>query len=374
MSENKYILSYQDIINKLDELSRNYKELIIKKEPIGYTTFGFPIEYYTIGNGKKDVILISLTHGCEITTIDFMLKFILTILEDSNKYVKYLNDYTFHIIPILNPEGYVISSSQVIYNVKDMDTLTFQKYCKKFRTLYDQDDLNASKGLKSKKLYKTLMKTSSNLIFPIDLRNSVDKILKDCNLDSSVLPIWSSNGMGIDINANSIHEFDNMKDFKDKSKFGKLRYNDIPVDRPSPHGYPGDKVFDERCPENLALYNFVNSIYDRGNLKLFISYHSTGAEIYGYPNNKFATKNQYMTILNGMNYYKVLTNYSLVNEKMKYGVMDYYRIRLENTVTLTVELSRISGNPIGPFSNLKNLNIEFNDNISAILYTLNSLK
>jgi len=322
------------------------------------------------GNGNKDVILIAATHGCELVTITFLLEFIYTIINENGKY---LDEYSFHIIPILNPEGYIISSSNVIPNIKNMDLISLQDYSKKYVKLYDQDDLNAEKGLKCEKLYKQLMTTSSENISYSNLRCNVEKILTECKLDNKVLPIWSSNGIGIDINANSIHEFKNMKELKDKNKYGKLRYNDIPVDIPSPHGYPGDEIFDKRCPENIALYNFVNKIYNNKNLKLFISYHSTGAEIYGYPNIKLTTKNQFDTITNGLKYYSKLTNYTPINENVKYGVMDYYRISLENTVTLTVELSKLNGNPIGPFSNIQSLNKEFIDNINSIFYTLDCI-
>jgi hypothetical protein len=369
---NEYILPYKEVISKLDTLCKNYNNLIDKKQPIGYTNFGFPIEYYTIGNGSKDVILIAATHGCELVTITFLLEFIYTIVNESTKYIKYLNEYTFHIIPILNPEGYIISSSNVLHNINNMDTNKLQDYCRKYLELYNQDDLNALKGLKKEKLYKSLMTTSTEFIPSLNLRDSVNKILEDCSLDTKVLPIWSSNGMGIDINSNSIHEFENMTKLRNESKFGRLRYNDIPVNKPSPHDFPGDKIFDKKCPENKSLYNFVNKIYTKRNLKLFISYHSTGAEIYGYPNSRLATKNQFDTILNGLHYYSNLTKYTLINEKLKYGVMDYYRIALENTITLTVELSCNSGNPIGPFSDLQNLSKEFIDNINSIFYTLDN--
>ncbi|MDD2376035.1 MAG: M14 family zinc carboxypeptidase [Clostridia bacterium] len=370
---NKYILSYNDVIYRLDKLCKNYSNIIIKKEPIGYTSFGFPIDYYKIGNGSKDVVLIAATHGCELVTITFLLEFVYTIIKKNDKYSKYLNKYSFHIIPILNPEGYIISSSNVLNNIKNMDLISLQNYCKKYVELYEQDDLNAEKELKCEKLYKNLMTISSEFIAYSNLRYNVDKILAECKLDNRVLPIWSSNGMGIDINANSIHEFENMKNLKNTSKYGRLRYNDIPVNIPSPHGYPGDNIFDKKCPENIALYNFINKIYNNRNLKLFISYHSTGAEIYGYPQIKLTTNNQFNTILNGLNYYSELTNYTPINENIKYGVMDYYRISLENTVTLTVELSKINGNPIGPFSNIQSLNKEFTNNINSIFYTLDCI-
>lgn len=371
---NEYILSYRDVTSKLDKLSKNYPSVISKQDPIGYTSFYLPINYYKMGTGKKDVILIAATHGCELVTTTFILEFVYTLINEKNKYTKYLNEYTFHIIPILNPEGYIISSSNAIFNTKNMNVNMLQKYSKRYRLLYEQDDLNASKGLKVDKLYKKLMVTSCNFIPYLNLRHSVVKILKECKLDCRVLPVWSANGMGIDINSNSIHEFENMKKLRDKQKFGKLRYNDIPVTIPSPHGYPGNQPFDKRCPENLILYNFVNRIYTNNNLKLFISYHSTGAEIYGYPDKNLTTLSQYNLILKGLECYNKLTNYTIINEKYKYGVMDFYRISLENTVTLTVELSVFSGNPIGPFSDIKNIQKEFKNNIDSIFYTLNCIE
>lgn len=369
----EYILSYENVINKLDKLCEEYPKVIFKNSPIGYTSFGYDINYYKLGNGNKDVILIAATHGCELVTVTFLIEFIYTMVCENATYSKYFNDYTFHIIPVLNPEGYIISSSNVIQNIQGMNVNILQNFCKKYIQLYEQDDLNAEKGLICEKLYKTLMNTSCDFIENADLRDNVDKILKNCNLDNRVLPIWQTNGMGIDINANSIHEFENMKKQKDKNKCGKLRYNDIPVNIPSPNGFPGDKIFDKRCPENIALYNFVNNIYSKGNLKLFISYHSTGGEIYGYPNSKLASANQYKTILDGIDYYSFYSKYTPINENVKYGVMDYYRISLENTITLTVELSKLNGNPIGPFSNIQNLNREFIDNINSIFYTLDRI-
>jgi len=370
---NEYIVPYKEVISRLDRLCKNRGNIIDKKQPIGYTSFGFSIDYYTIGNGSKDVILIAATHGCELVTVTFLLEFVYKIINESDSYTKYLNEYTFHIIPVLNPEGYIISSSNVLHNTNNMDINELQNYSTKYLEMYDKDDSNAIKGFIQEKLYKNLMTTSTDFILPLNLRNNVNTILKECNLNSKVLPIWSSNGMGIDINSNSIHEFENMKKLRNKSKYGRLRYNDIPVNKPSPHGYPGDTIFDKQCPENVSLYNFVNSIYNKRNLKLFVSYHSTGGEIYGYPDSKLATKKQFDTILKGLNYYSNITKYTPINEKLKYGVMDYYRVSLENTVTLTVELSNKSGNPIGPFSNIQNLSKEFSDNINSIFYTLDRI-
>lgn len=69
------------------------------------------------------------------------------------------------------------------------------------------------------------------------MRESIIKILNDCNLTEKVLPIWSSNGIGIDPNANSIHKFNILQKYRQTHRFGNLRYNDIPAYMPSPIGF-----------------------------------------------------------------------------------------------------------------------------------------
>lgn len=53
--------------------------------------------------------------------------------------------------------------------------------------------------------------------------------------------------------------------------------------------------------------------------------------------------------------------------------MDYYRAYFENVVSLTIELSKLNGNPIGPFSDLDSLFNEFSNNKKAILKTIENL-
>ncbi|MNP82192.1 hypothetical protein D3C76_1807550 [compost metagenome] len=72
-----------------------------------------------------------------------------------------------------------------------------------------------------------------------------------------------------------------------------------------------------------------------------------------------------------MNAYCKNTGYLTIDENVKYGVMDYYRISLEKVATLTIELSKLNGNPIGPFADISNnINREIKNNINSIFYTL----
>ena len=71
-----------------------------------------------------------------------------------------------------------------------------------------------------------------------------------------------------------------------------------------------------------------------------------------------------------MNIYSNITDYKIINEKLKYGVMDYYRMCLDNTICLTIELSKFNGNPIGPYSNLIKFKEDIKKNKEAIIETI----
>ena len=158
-----------------------------------------------------------------------------------------------------------------------------------------------------------------------------------------------------------------MKLLRQKQKCANLRYNNIPVTIPSPMSYPGREVFDKSVIENFILYNFIMKLYKTKNIKYIFSFHSTGGEIYGVPDIKYASLNQMQIHKTASDIYSKITSYTQINEKLKYGIMDFYRIALEGTVSLTIELSKINANPIGPFSNLENLNYEFILNKNAII-------
>ena len=376
----KFILSYNDICKLLNEFCNNPKyEHRLKKEPtLCYSSFGYPLNSYNIGTGTKHVVILSNTHGCEIVTSLFVLEFILTIILSDNLYYYFSKKYTFHFIPLLNPEGFIISSSQVYFNLKNLNNYEIEEISQKYLNAYNLDDKIALKNVKKEKLYKNILKTSCNLIDNTSMIKCVNNILINCNLDSRILPVWSANGLGYDPNSNSLHKFCEMKFLRSKWKCSKLRYNDIPVTIPSPMSYPGSKPLDNCCPENVFLYKYLTNLYfnlPKCNSKLIaiFSYHSTGGEIYGYPDKCISSKDNIKLHNLAMDTYSNETGYIKIDEELKYGVMDYYRAYFENVVSLTIELSKLNGNPIGPFSNLNEIFNEFCSNKKAILKTIESI-
>lgn len=373
-----YIMSYEKIINTLYVLLFNNKTKIEKKR-LGNTTFNYSIDCYKIGNGKNHVLLYGTTHGCEIISAYFILEMIISLLElDKNSDL--LNYYTFHLIPILNPEGYIISSSNVISNFSNKninDIKEIECIASKYLEIYNKDDEIALTGKKVPKAFYDILKSSILNIPNTGLAKKVFNILKNCNLNEKVLPVWTANGMGVDPNSNSINCFKEIVNLRKKEKFAYLRYNDIPVTRPSPMSFPGIGTFCN-CPENYILYNYINGLYtlnynsanDEKLIAVF-SYHSTGGEIYGFPSEKCMDKKVEEFYTNGMNKYKEATDYKIILPETKYGVMDYYRDSLKGVLCLTIELSNLNANPIGPFSNINELNIEIINNKKAIISTIN---
>ena len=219
---------------------------------------------------------------------------------------------------------------------------------------------------KEPKAFYSVLNASVKNIDDICLRNSVINILKKCNLKENVLNIWSANGLGIDQNSNSIHRFNEIKKLRKMQKFANLRYNDIPVTIPSPMSYPGEFTFD-RSPENKALYDYIIRLYSKNNLKYIFSFHSTGGEVYGMPSSCFNNECKMLRYFEAIKKYCEITGYKKIDDKFKYGVMDYYREVLNNVLCLTIELSLLNANPIGPFSDILSLEKEVVKNKNAIL-------
>lgn len=373
------LYKYINLILSSNLNSDTTQKKYIRKKIIGYTNYNYPIYSILIGNGKNDVVLVGGTHGCEIATVYFMLEFLVTLVKDNKISNDIFNNYTFHIIPVLNPEGYKISSSIIFQNFKKSTIQELENISKIYVRAYEQDDQNAIGNTINEKLYKKVLTSSINFINDINLKSSIINILNDCNLKDDVLPIWSANGVGIDPNANSIHKFDILQKYRKRNRYGNLRYNDIPANRPSPIGFYGYEPLDKKCPETRTIFNYITNLYvnnirknSQRKLIAIFSYHSTGGELYSTPSKK-AKQTQITYHKTLANIYKNHTNYHLVEDKLKYGFMDYFRDYLDGVFSLTVELSKVSGNPLSCFTNINNFNQEIINNKIAIFKTLEKI-
>lgn len=369
----EYILSYEKVCNILNNLCDKYNDKI-EKICIGKTNFNYNINCYKIGSGKKDVLLIGATHSNEIVTTYFILEFMITLLNEYYDLCDILINYTFYFIPILNIDGYIITTSNIITNFKTFSKEEIESLARKYLSVYNNDDKIASTGIKKQKQFYNILKADLENIKDLNLRESVRCILNNTNLDESVLNVWSANGLGIDQNSNSIHRFCEMKALRRKQKYANLRYNDIPVTIESPMSFPGCFTFD-RSPENFYLYNYIMYLYGRCNQKLIaiFSYHSTGGMLFSLPEKCCLSGKQMQKYIELFNLYSKITGYTIMEDEQKYGVMDYYRCALKDVYTFTVELSKLNANPIGPFANISDLEKEVNNNKEAVIKVIEQI-
>jgi predicted deacylase len=87
-------------INKLESTPPIPKEL--ETLTLGFSVKGNPIEAYKIGNGEKAILFASAIHGNEVGTI----KTAHHLLNWLNEHQEGYEDFTFWVIPCLNPDGY----------------------------------------------------------------------------------------------------------------------------------------------------------------------------------------------------------------------------------------------------------------------------
>ncbi|MGJ5640968.1 M14 family metallopeptidase [Formosa sp. S-31] len=106
-------------------------------QTIGESVLGKPIYGIQFGTGKKRLLLWSQMHGNESTTTKALFDFFNT-LSNSEVLIHLLNDFTFYVIPILNPDGaeaYTrLNANEVDLN-RDAQTLS-QPESKVLRAVY----------------------------------------------------------------------------------------------------------------------------------------------------------------------------------------------------------------------------------------------
>ena len=425
MSKN-LILDYEQVNDKLRVICDKYN-IIKKEEDLAVTKYGLPISYYTVGNGNKDIVITGATHGAELVTTDFVLRLMEEMGEKPEDFG--LDEYTFHIIPMLNPEGYLITSSAVRAKIpRDMDIDAAEKICKEYYLAYRSDDRAAiARRKEEKKPDRVNLKNYQKMFSDVDytcisdkysnIRDSVKNIyVKYSDLPKGSIITWDANADGIDIQANSLYNYfdmlkkkvqenavldidDNVVDkqktnysnlsFRDAinnmHRYGSLRYENIETSHPGPMncGMDPEVGFYETI-ETKAISDLLERLYNRGTLIGYNNYHSTGGIIYHRP----SYGGNGVTISDDLYWQKIVNNvclaalykndtYKNLNdvEKSKYGLVNGDAggptttndiFRMKYPADLLIELSGMGGNPIAPYGDIDgNYTNLINSNIDA---------
>ena len=77
----------------------------ITKSVLAQSVFGKPIWLLDIGTGKTKLLIWSQMHGNESTTTKAIFDFVSFLISDNKAAKKLREEFTFKIIPILNPDG-----------------------------------------------------------------------------------------------------------------------------------------------------------------------------------------------------------------------------------------------------------------------------
>lgn len=390
--------------DKMENLIKNYKQVqeklkkivslgkIKREEPIGYTTFGFPIEHYSLGEGKKHIILEAGIHGCEIITVDFLLQLMEEMSDGKDTQKWNTKEYKFHFFPLMNPEGYIISTSaiQALFP-KDADFMTLEKICKNYYIKYRQDDLDSKKVMqeineieqeeermqslalmrRQLKYYQEIFKEIDYTCIPDEyqeLKENIKKIYEENKIPKGSLQIWSSNGNGVDLEENCE---ENKRYYLTKEEYAKLRYENININQVGPIGCPNkNKKEFELEPENKAIYQFIQELQKQEGTIIYISYHSTGGLIY-YRSHCEKQKKQEFNRKLALGYQEK-TDYTIMEEEKE----NCNEVIMRNLVDghIKIELSPMGGNPIGPYGDIKgNYLPTIQKNIEALKYMLEKI-
>lgn len=403
MKENN-ILDYEQVEEKLQKITE--KGIIKESENLGETEYSLPIKHYVVGEGNNDIVITGATHGSEIITTDFIIKLMEEISNKKDNWKEILKNFKIHFVPMLNPEGYLIATSAIRKLIpRDMSEDNAERICKQYYTVYKEDD-NQPKSIleddKNLKKHQLMFEGIDYTCIPEkyeSIRNSIKCIFeKYPDLPKWCLHIWSSNGNGIDIQANSKYNPKISKIMKDETLYmNSIRHNNIDISHPGPINCPFDKEKGFRIEkETAAISNLLESLNKEGKLFAYLNYHSTGGIIFQRPakapkdlkisQDEMAKKEIINYMFAKLYSDKTYKNTGIDEDGKNKKEISKYIISTQNAPAtssndifrimypqdLLIELSGMGGNPIGPYGDIKeNYTNAIKSNLDAVKYTLN---
>lgn len=398
MGKNR-IIDYKQAQDKLN-LFKNTK-IIKEQDPLAITQYGLPIRYFISGHGNEDIVITGATHGGEIISADFVMKIMEDIENKPEEWKQILDNYTIHLIPMLNPEGYLISTSAIRKLIPEsMPEEEAEKICKKYYFEYRKDSTEPLPP-ETLKRHQSMFEGIDYTCIPDEykeLKESVKSIFeKYPDLPKNCVHTWIANGNGVDIQANTQYNPKISRINQGETLYMNVaRYNNIDYSHPGPMNCPFDKERGFKPEiETKAIDDLLNNLKSKGTLFGYLNLHSTGGEIYQRPSN----------IPEGINLSeeelakKEIQNYMLSNtyrdktykntgknddgtdkkDTTKYTIRTNKAdatssndiFRLKYPLDLLVELSPMGGNPIAPYGDIKgNYANVINSNLNAIKYYL----
>lgn len=469
-------LTYNKAIQRINNLFKNENliKLGLKKTTLEKTEYNYPLDYIQVGYGSNELFIVAGTHSSETISIDFVIQ-LLEQLPNIKEFDP--NIFKLNIIPIQNPEGFDIATS----NLSQIPDQNFQEksyeYYLRYRTdsiitnaltslntffektttlppttltkelkhfinnnpnwkkledpkalpniklfnklinqipndqnyntlklellnicIKTQSYLNTAippnnflylfieqikKGLLSQYLWQPITnKDQTKLYQQMFLKQELNTPLQNQKLEQEIIKTYKeqmlpkgsqinhdSTGTYINLNANTPLNpgINNIKN--NITTYNPGPKNNIPKYTKGPTGLPCQDInnFTYAC-ENKALYKLLKESYSKGNYLATLLYHGTGGLIYNKPHSQLMTSNQYNEYYNYnqeiAHIYNQTTNYKILEESSSTGYGDLLRRTFPGV--LMIELSKMGGNPIGPYGDENNIYNTINDNLNSI--------
>ena len=397
---------YQQRIKDILENNPTNPNILKKESDLATTRFGFPVEHYTIGYGDNHLIFMGGTHGNEVIGVDFVTQMMAKIARGEGEFANFDPSTTcIHFVPLQNPEGFIISTSALDYgldsprgfmiddsvnkkeelhfsNFQDQEALqALETHCKKYYAAYREDDIEARKKVNryGRKHHHQVFQSPdfSCLKEYLPIQEQVMKIFKKTYYPQASFLDWRANASGIDLNANTPYHTHALEAQKNNEKvYGTFRYNTL---RNYTAGPLGTATIDANQfgfePENIGLFELIEDLYQSGKYCGMLTFHGTGGMIYHHPHDEslaLSTKTspniplEQIAIINQSlaEQYNKTTTYRILEAKDKTGVGDL--IRANYPGELLIELSKMGGNPLGPYGDLNNYIPTIKTNMQAV--------
>lgn len=337
------ILDYDQVIDRLQKITAN--NLVMEEKPIGYSSFRFPIRHYTFGTGNYHIVISGSTHGSELISTDLVLKLMETLPKEIDKDL-----FTIHFFPMINPEGYLVSTSAVRKLIpRDMPDSDAQVIIKKYVEAYNSHDLSYQDMFKDVD-YSCISSTY------ISLKENIKSLCDKYNLPKGILQVWSANGNGVDLNQNCPYNAKLAKMQSGETIYGHAPYSNIVMSQPGPIGCPSKTTNFEYEYETKAFRNFMLNLKHNKTLCGYINYHSAEDTIFYKPMDIEIDPTEALSNIELLTEYnkELATIYSSNTSQQLFDGDSKFccfndMLRLEIPGDILVELSPNEGNPLSAY-------------------------
>ena len=404
MNINKVIYDFEEFQSKMEELEKKSNGMLKEHSNDWVTECGLPIKHYSIGSGKKHIVILGAYHGLEIISTEFLVYTINDIINKKDDYKDIFKQYTLDFIPVVNPEGYVITTTAIRKLIPRKCSLQeVEKIATNYKEAYKYDEVVERKrkenGLdsdhKSIKEYQKMFENVTYNDIPdkyLKIKKKLKELYEKFSIPKGTMISWAANANGIDLNANTKYNR-HLNDIKDnKDLYLSLRYSNIKYSNPGPMNCPWNKEKEfELEKENTYIWNYLEELYLKNELTAIFNYHSAGALIDHRPSKiaddlKDRNINLQKQSLNNYVLAKIYqsktysdkhnpkgTRYTLLNSASEIGTQNGL-YRTIYPLDILIELSSIVANPLGPYSDLENdYQSTMESNFNALIKSIRSI-